>query len=318
MKIDIKYSGNIINLPASVADFVERATKNDLAVIISLAKNMAYASSFENYIADFAKNLGMSVDEVKKSLVFWSECAVISVDSFDSLVTDMVTDNPTLSNALPSYTGEQIAKFVERNKDMASLFYNCQSIMGKVFNAHDHNNIIYLKNFYKFDDEFILLLLAHCVEVGKPNWAYVRKTAANLYDQGIDTYDKLEAHFADRKNKRSLEYKIRKLFSIGEREFSKSEKEVIGKWISADISIKLLEKAYDITVDKTSKASVKYAAKIIDNWLSVGITTPEQADEAEKKYKEKQSASTFKTDDFFEAALKRSYGAKKNDTEGKK
>ncbi len=317
MKIDIKYSGNIINLPASVADFVGKATKNDLAVILGLAGNMGYTSSFENYIAEFAKNLGMSVDEVKKSLIFWSDCKVISVDSFDSLVSDMVTDNPTLTNALPSYTGEQIAKFVEKNEGTASLFYNCQNIMGKVFNAQDHNNVIYLKSFYKFDDEFILLLIAHCVEVGKPNWAYIRKTAANLYDQGIDTYEKLEAHFADRKNKRSLEYKIRKLFSIGEREFSKTEKEVIGKWINADINIKLLEKAYDITVDKTSKASVKYADKIIENWLSVGITTPEQADEAEKKYKEKQSASSFQTDDFFEAALKRSYSAKKNDTEGK-
>ena len=101
MKIDIKYSGNIINLPASVADFVEKATKNDFAVIISLAKSALYTSAFENYISDFAKNLGMSVDEVKKSLLFWSDCGVISVDSFDSLVSDMVTDKPTITNALP-------------------------------------------------------------------------------------------------------------------------------------------------------------------------------------------------------------------------
>ena len=310
MKIDIKYQGNIINLPSTVANFVEKATKNDLAVIIGLSTDFSRLCGFEHHIADFAKNLGMSVDEVRKSLSFWQKCGIISADKAEDM--DNITDKPALPNDLPSYTGEQIARFVEENKKVGTLFDNCQAVLKKTFSKNDFNNVIYLKDFYGFDDEYILLLLAHCNEVEKTTWSYIRKTASALYDDGIDTYAKLEAHFYDRKNKRSLEYKIRKIFGIGEREFSKSEKDVVGKWISMKINPDLLKMAYDITIDKTSKPSIKYAAKIIDNWLVDGITTPDMATEAENRRIESKKSSSFDTDDFFEAALRRSYGDKKD------
>ena len=74
----------------------------------------------------------------------------------------------------------------------------------------------------------------------------------------------------------------------------------------------LLKMAYDITIDKTSKPSLKYAAKIIDNWLVDGITTPDMATEVENRRIESKKSSSFDTDDFFEAALRRSYGDKKD------
>ena len=154
---------------------------------------------------------------------------------------------------------------------------------------------------------YILLLLAHCVDIGKPNWAYVRKLAAEFYDNGITTYKKLDKHFADRKNQESLEYKIRKLFGIGDREFIKTERTVFEKWIASGIDIELIKLAYEITIEKTQKSSPRYADKIIDNWLSNGIKTVEDAENAQSQYKAKQQTETFDADDFFEAALKRSY-----------
>jgi DnaD/phage-associated family protein len=305
MKIDVKYTGNIINLPAACADFAEKATKEDFVVIINLLRYNNYFDGFENFIVEFSSKINMNIEKVKTSLKFWQNAGVLEIDSFGSLDTNMVTD--TFSNAVPTYTGAQISQFIEKNKEIATLFYNCQSIMGKEFNAHDHNNIIYLKSYYKFDDDFIMLLIAHCVELDKANWEYIRKTAKNLYDTGVDTYRKLERHFEDRKNNNSLEFKIRKLFGMGDREFTKAEKEVISKWINMEIDINLLQKAYEITVDKTGKSSLKYTAKIIENWNSNGIKTVEQAEEAQNKHKEKMSMSTFDTNDFFEAALKRSY-----------
>jgi DnaD/phage-associated family protein len=208
---------------------------------------------------------------------------------------------------VPTYTGAQISEFVERNEDIRSLFLACQAILGKDFNTHDHNNIIYLKNFYKFGNEYIMLLLAHCKDVEKTNWAYVRKTAQNLYDEDIDTYTRLEAHFSDRKNKSTLEYKIRELFGIGRRELSKSEKEKVDRWTSLNLDIALIRTAYDITVDKTGKPSLAYCAKIIENWLSCGIKTAKDAEKAESERASLSKGSSFDTNDFFEAALKRSY-----------
>ena len=132
-------------------------------------------------------------------------------------------------------------------------------------------------------------------------------------DNGIDTYKKLETHFADRKNEKSLEYKIRKLFGIGEREFIKTERAVFEKWIENGIDFELIGLAYEITVEKTGKSSPRYANKIIENWMSSGIKTAEEAKEAQSKYKSKQREETFDADDFFEAALKRSYSDMEDD-----
>ena len=305
MKIDIKYSGNIINLPASVADFAEKATKDDFIVIINLLRYNSYLDGFENFVEEFASKINMNIQKVILSLKFWSDVGVIDIDSFDALCEGMVTD--TVSNTMPTYTGAQISNFIKNNKEIETLFYSCQALMGKEFNTHDYNNVLYLKSYYKFDDDFIMLLIAHCAEMEKANWAYIRKTAKNLYDNGIDTYKKLEKHFEDRKNINSLEFKIRSLFGMGNREFTKAEKEIISKWISVSVDMALLGKAYEITVDKTGKASLRYTAKILENWLSNGIKTVEEAEKASNDYKERNKPSSFDTGDFFEAALKRSY-----------
>ena len=54
--------------------------------------------------------------------------------------------------------------------------------------------------------------------------------------------------------------------------------------------------------------SYAYMAKILENWHTNGIKTIEDAERSLEEYKGKQkmSMSTFDTDEFFEAALKRS------------
>ena len=302
MKINVKYSGKIINLPSGVAEFAPEASREELAVIISLFSDIEVLSDFDKYISVFSEKLGIGIERIQRALKFWAEKGVIEIEGMDE--SKMISS----SNSIPTYTGAQIAKFIEKNEDIRSLFIACQAILGKDFNTSDHHNIVHLREFYHFGDQFILLLLAHCKEIGKTNWAYIKKTAQNLYDEGIDTYTALEAHFADRKDKSTLEYKIRELFGIGRRELSKAEKEKVDKWISQNLDIEFIRLAYNITVDKASKPSLRYCEKIIDNWLSNGVRTAEDAEKFGSR--KNHENSSFDTDDFFEAALRRSYGKK--------
>ena len=310
MKIEIKYTGSILNLPSRVADLAPTVSKEDLQVIICLFGYSEYFASFENAIPLIAEKLTISCEDVKNSLVFWAKAGVISADDLGDFESKMVTE---VSSGNPTYTGAQIEAYIANNKRMGELFKECQSVLGKDFNTHDYNNVINLKQYYKFSSAYILLLLAHCVDIGKTNWAYIRKLASEFYDNGIDTYKKLDKHFANRKNEKSLEFKIRRLFGIGEREFIKTERAVFDKWIENNIDFGLIELAYEITIEKTGKSSPRYADKIIENWMSSGIKTVEEAKEAQEKFKSKQRAETFDADDFFEAALKRSYSDTEDD-----
>lgn len=308
MKIEIKYTGGILNLPSRVADLAPLADEGQLRVLLTLCSSPTYLSDVEPYLTTISQRLDMSVNEIKNAISFWVKNEVLNAEGLDATVENVATLEAQLQNREPTYTGRQILDYVEKNKDFRALCNECQNVLGKSFTAQDYNNVMQLKSYFKFSDEYVLLLLAHCVESEKANWAYIRKIATNLYDEGISSYSKLEAHFSARRNKRSLEYKIRKLLGIGEREFTKSEKSYIEKWIGLKLSIELLTKAYEITIEKTGKISYSYMAKILDNWQIAGIKTVEDVEKSQESYKSKQkmSMSTFETDDFFEAALKRS------------
>ena len=278
-----------------------------MQVIISIFGYFEYFTKFEECIPLIADKLSVDVQQVQNSLVFWAQNNVIAIEGADDFESKMVTK----SNEIPSYTGKQISKFVENNKKMENLFFECQNVLGKEFNKRDHDCIIYLKQTYRFSDAYIVLLLAYCVEIGKTNWSYIKKLADELYDLGVTSYKKLEAHFSDRKNKNTLEYKVRRLLGLGNLEFTPKQRAIFEKWVENDISFAMIKLAYDITLDTTGKVSMPYMAKIIENWLSSGIKTAKEAEEAQRKYKEKQAKKDMPTygdaDEAFEAALARSY-----------
>ena len=309
MKIEIKYTGGILNLPVKVADLAAVASEAQLKVLLTVASSLSYLNDFEPYFTTVSQRLELTVEEIKEALSFWAKNGVISVEGLNIDEVEATVIEAKMQNREPTYTGKQIMSYVDSNKDFRALCNECQRVLGKSFTAQDYTNVMQLKSYFKFSDEYILLLLEHCTEIEKTSWAYVRKTATALYDEGISSYSKLEAHFAARRNKRSLEYKIRKLLGIGEREFTKSEKNYIDKWIGLKTPYELLSKSYEITVDKCGgKFSYPYMAKILDNWHTNGIKTAEDVEKSLESYQAKQklSMSTFDTDDFFEAALKRS------------
>lgn len=314
MKIEIKYNASIISLPSAVADVAPRASKIDLQVITVLFGYAGYFSCFEECIPLIADKLTISTQDVLDSLLFWNENGVIIIEGASEFESKMVTG----SAQSPSYTGKQVEKFIERNADARVLFDECQKILGKDFTKRDYDNLMYLKETYNFSNEYIMLLLYHCVQIGKTNWAYVKKLAAELYDRGITTYQALSDHFKDRENANSLEYKVRRLFGMGDAEFTPKQREIFEKWVDGKVSFELIKYAYEISVDAGVKASMPYVAKIIENWINNGIKTVSQAKEAQEQYskrrKSKKSTPTYgDADEAFEAALARSYDDEEND-----
>ena len=81
----------------------------------------------------------------------------------------------------------------------------------------------------------------------------------------------------------------------------------------------MIERAYEITIKSINKPSLDYAGSIMKRWFEKGIRTPEDVDndaEAPKPVKSgrkaENKAESFNADEFMEAAMKRSYGEKKN------
>ena len=185
-------------------------------------------------------------------------------------------------------------------------------MLEKLFNPVEVNKIVALSDYLKLENEHILMLCAYCKNKGKGSVHYIEKTAFSLYNEGIDSLQKFEEYMKAEEHFAEMETKIRSLFGMGDRSMTASEKSHIRQWTGEWAqSFEMIEKAYEITVENTGKMSIKYLHKILSNWHEEGYRCLEEVEEALEKYKKgkEQSAGvgSFDTDEFFEAALRRSY-----------
>ena len=159
-----------------------------------------------------------------------------------------------------------------------------------------------------------MLLFAHCEKMNKKSLRYVEKLAIGLFDDGILGYEELDSHLRAIEAAAEMDKPLRKLFGIGKRALVKKEKEAFENWVGNwNMPLAVIERAYEITVENTGGASVAYCNAILERWQASGYKTLDEVNAAMEEYRHdkkgaKDSAGSFETDDFFEAALRRSYG----------
>ena len=334
MKINPKYKDRIITLPgAQVLDNIKEATERDLKVLI-------YALSEPDPTAEMiAGALGITKDDVKASLLFWKERGAISVTGLRAAPdrkppakaeskTEKTKEEPKIqleliSYGIPTYTNQEVKIKLEKNKELRPLIDDCNDILGRILNYHESGVIIVLYDYLKLSPEYIMLLCSHCAGQGKTSKHNIKTTAENLVSLGITEYSELESYYERMESVRSTEGKIRRMFGMGSRALTPKEKEAIRCWTEWEVSGEMLSKAYEITVENTSEPNIKYMHKVISNWYEQSIKTPEEADRASEKYRRanptkkggkktgQSGGGSFDTNDFFEAALQRSYSDKK-------
>ena len=305
MKISIKYMGSIINLPQGITEHLRDAGEAELKVILGISAFSSHFNDFDAALPLLCEKLELDLCEVTRALEYWVEAGILDVDGI-SPSSSTVSALSAKKNEAPTYTGEQVRRLVDSNPDFKNLADCAQNVLGKDFTPTDYNSLLQIKTYYKFSDDYILMLLAYCKESEYASWNYIRKMAKILYDDGVDTYEKLEKHFEARRNKRSLEYKVRKLFGVGMREFTKKERTYFDTWSELKYGYDLIKLAYEISVDNGKGANWSYTNKILENWHTSGVKTLEDAENTIAKNKQRLQTSSFDTDDFFEAALKRS------------
>ena len=108
---------------------------------------------------------------------------------------------------------------------------------------------------------------------------------------------------------------MRAMFGMTGRELTTNEKKYLNSWIRLmGFDVDVIRMAYDITVDKTHEPTPKYANSILESWYAKGIRTVSDVEEARAQYEAKkngkqteQTGNSFDVDEFFEAALRRSF-----------
>ena len=197
--------------------------------------------------------------------------------------------------------------------DVRDLVDCCQNISGEIFSPSAVEIILGLHDYLGLAPEYIMLLFAHAKKLGKTSVRYVETTAIELADEGITSYQDLEERLKAREIRQTMDTFVRKLFGIQTRALIPKEKEMLDNWIfKMHYDRDIIERAYEITVTNTGKPAIAYANKVLVNWHEAGLKTLAEIDEALDAYKKAREGqvsdgTSFDTNDFFEAAIRRSY-----------
>lgn len=321
MKLTFNYGKGVAVIPATAIERIDKASKKDIKILLMLASEKV------GTIEELISVSGLKSEDVESALAFWRGADIIEMEEDGKTVVSSKKETGDSSavgekrrklkseDSLPRYTTDELNNLIEKRAEYKFLIGECQQLFGKMFNPAEINIVVGLSDYLGLDSEYILVLFAH---LGKQEHKSVRtaeKMAHRFLDEGITDAVTLGERLRFLEGLEEVENKVRVAFGINSRALTKKEKALIEKWLSEyHFGFDMIEKAYELTVDSTGKASLPYAGAILDRWNSEGIKNIEDAEKNINEHKKKASESadghkgSFDTDEFFEAALRRSYG----------
>lgn len=326
-KVTIKYQDG--GLPQGIGDVFENADKTDLCVLAAVL--LLTRSSDACEATALAASLGLAQSEVDASLKFWRGAGLLGTAKADggtksvAKKTGVVKQAPSSmpsahrngalerSGSLENYTSAELAELLEKRRVSAWFIDEAQRILGKVFRTYDTGILVGIVDQLGFEEEAALAILAYIAGKGKKTLRYAEQVALTLHDAGITE----TAAVLDRINRmeRSGEMitKIRSLFGAADREMTATEKRLFTTWTETyAYDVEVIRLAYDITVDSIHKPVPKYTNSILEKWYTEGLRTAEEVERYLREQKEQKGegdslAKSYDIDDFFEAALQRSF-----------
>lgn len=358
----MNYGTSIATIPAAALEVMDRATSDDLKVLLLLAAEPALLSGdgAQDCVARIALRSGCAPARVGASLAFWRGAGILNLseeeesaepslpvesDPAKPIDTSLPASpareeaprpatpaepsapsrKPHTSDALPHYTSAELSALLETRTEAAEYLKECQNIWGKVFNIHEHNIILGLTDYLGLEWDYIIALLAFCAKEldkrgARRSLHYVETRAFSFYDEGVTDLPSLQEKLRRVERMEEVEGQLRRLFGLGERILTPTEKKKFSAWLyEYQYGMDVITRAFEVTVDAKGSPNLKYMDAVLANWNRDGLRTLEDIARSEAKFwadKEKKNGKptpngqegTFDTDDFFDAAVRRSLG----------
>ena len=318
--IKIKYRKG--NIPSNLAEILKAADETDLCILVSLM--MLADVDGEVNLSEVANTVGFDEADIKGSVKFWRGAGFIENASSSAKKQESSAPEkkaPAVKTAhrngvvetssdLKEYSSSELAGIMERRVVSAQFVDEAQRVLGKIFRTYDTGILVGMVDRLGFEEEAVLVILNYIASKGKKTLRYAETVAIALYDEGITETPAVIERIDRMEKAGETVSKIKVMFGIGDRALTTTEKRMFTSWTEKlDFDAEVIKMAYDITVDNTQKPLPRYTNGILERWYSEGLRTADDVRRFIDKQSESksQAAKSYDADDFFEAALQRSY-----------
>ena len=329
--IKIKNGEATLVLPrAKLIELLSECSESELKALIALcaesdgekARELCGLDSGEFDAAlSFWRGAKLVTRQSKKAAAKETQAPAATASTEKEAVVSASAELCDIDREIPDYTSDEIKRITGNDRLLHSILDESQQVFGKVFNTLEMNYVIAMRDHLALDGEYILMLLQYFSKEGRP-LIYVLKVAQSLVKEGVTDAEALDAYLKRRDAFKGIEGKYRDLFGIGTRKLTSIEEKYFHSW-SHDMKMPfdLVIMAYERTVEKKGSPQKAYMNGILSSWHNASLFTEEDVLRHEQAQKEspnvKGSAKngavgeqSFDVNEFFDAALKRSYGKK--------
>lgn len=311
-----KYSG-IFVMPVEISDkYIKMLSSGLLKAIIFLCRN---ADKLTDKKA-LAEGTGMSEEEAEEALEYWcGEGYIIDCkapentekEESENITAETNSDNGKteekkvlFKNKPGRISYQQICARIEESEMVRALFSEAQLKLGRTIGTADQSALLNLHDYYGLPVEVILAICQYASDHGKSsNINYIFSVGSDWSMREIDSIEAADEELRKLEQVSSIWVDFRKITGIKTQHPTSSQAKYLNIWTGEwNFSINMINCAYEEMSKHTESVSFPYINKILAQWHSEGIKTPEEAEERQKKFieeKERKAAQKTKTSSHY-------------------
>lgn len=205
--------------------------------------------------------------------------------------------------AIPEYNKSYIAKRSLEDPLFEALQTEAAQCVGHSLSGPELNTLFGIYDHLGLPPEVIFMLLTYCKEEiqdkfgpGRlPTMRQIEKTAFIWANEEIMTLEMADEYIARRKQRKDIHGEIKRMLGIWDRALTKTETDYINDWLDKGFGTEAISMAYDRTIAGTGAFKPAYMNKIIQNWHTKGLHTPEEIEAGDKPMGKKQQQPAPRT-----------------------
>lgn len=232
--------------------------------------------------------LSVEKDDVNDAMIFWSERGILikEADEIKPLVTAESIRNTQEESApkaeekkvadipISRPTHEQIAARLKECDEIAVLFQEAQTALGKTVGYDGQSVLLMMYDSYGLPVEVILMAIEYALSKKKTSYSNIARIGKRWSEMEIDTLEAAMEYIEEHNVVDETWQKLRDMTEITNRNPTEKQRKCLTAWVKEyGYNADIIYYAYEESIDRTGKMSIPYMDKIIRTWHEKGVRT---------------------------------------------
>ena len=290
--------GSMFAVPAQVVDnYIKLASASQLKTLLWICRHISEPID----AAKISQEIGYSVGDVDDALTVIAGWGVLigtdvtvspaPVPSEKPKITEQPKHFEEIAASKPS--SEQIMTRCKEDPEILAMFSDIEKMLGKTLGYDSRSTLLMMHDHYGLPIEVIYMLVDYCKSVGKSGFSYISKVGKTWGEKEIDTIEKADEQIKILNSCNKLWKEFAEKAGIQNPRPSSSQSAYLRTWsVELEFNVEMIYLAYEEMLNHSSKISFPYMNKILMNWHSKGIKTPDDIEKEKEEYRRKKSPVT--------------------------